>query len=62
MIGFLIRGRVMIKIKIRVRVRVRVTLTLGFTTGAIVAGANVVHSLLGMEIIIFRLRSVQRGT
>ena len=35
MIGFLVRGRVRIKIRIRVRVRV----------GAIVAGANVVHSI-----------------
>ena len=48
MIGFLVRGRVRIKIRIRIRVRVRVGLglcsTLGFTAGAIVAGANVGHS------------------
>ena len=47
MIGFIVRGRVRIKIRIRVRVGVGVgvgvTLTLGFTTGAIVAGANVVY-------------------
>ena len=39
MIGFLVRGRIRIKIKIRVRFGLT-NLTLAFTTGAIVAGAN----------------------
>ena len=42
MIGFLVRGRVSIKIRSRVRIRVGVML---FILGAIVAGANVVHSI-----------------
>ena len=47
MIGFLVWGNMRITISLRVRVRFgvnRYVLTLGFTTGAIVAGANVVHS------------------
>ena len=45
LIEFLAQGRVRIKIRIRVRVRVRVgVMLLAFTTQAIVAGANVVHS------------------
>ena len=65
LIGFLVRGRVRIKIRIRVRVRVRVgvTSTLGFTAGAIVAGANVRHSkfqfLLYRKLINIQLCSSQ---
>ena len=48
-IGVLVRGRVKIKIRIWVRVRVRVgiglCLTLVFILGAIIAGANLVHSI-----------------
>ena len=43
MIGFLVQGRIMIKI--RIRIRVGLCLTLAFTTGAIVAGAYVGHSM-----------------
>ena len=47
MIEVLDRGRVRIKIRIRIRVRFRgwgLRLALGFTAGAIVAGANVKNS------------------
>ena len=40
--GCLVLGRV--RIKIGIRVRVGVTLMLAFISGAIVAGANVIHS------------------
>ena len=43
MIGFLVRGRV--RIKIRVRLGLGIRSTLGFTAGAIVAKANVGHSV-----------------
>ena len=44
MIGFLVRGRVRIQIKVRLGLGLGLRLTLAFITGAIVAGANVVHS------------------
>ena len=43
-IGFLDRGRVRIKISFKVRVWVTFNVCINFITGAIVAGANVVHS------------------
>ena len=45
MIGFLVRGRVRINIRVTgLGLRLGLRSTLGFTAGAIVAGANVGHS------------------
>ena len=46
-IGVLVWGRV--RIKIRIRVRVGVMLMLVFLMGAIVAGADALHSLMGAK-------------
>ena len=45
MIGFLVQGRVRIKIRFMARVRVGVMFNVSISTGAIVTGANVVHSI-----------------
>ena len=52
MIGFLVWGRVRVKIRIRVRVgRLGLHLTLVFIIGAIVAGANVIHTIWQLDIL-----------